>query len=176
MELAVSSVHSPEADQHESPGGPADRSSREFSGDPRRHAGTPWRELQLGDSIRTFIEWRKVNRLPPKLSATFNIAYDVPDEVPAGEFRFGLCAATDRPIAPNDSGVREMVIPAGRCALLRHVGSDDRLGDSIRHLYGAWLPTSGEETRDFPLFMQRVRFFPDVADSDAVTDIYLPLA
>jgi AraC family transcriptional regulator len=133
-------------------------------------------ELQLGDSIRTFIEWRKANRLAPKLSATFNIAYDVPDEVPAGEFRFGLCAATDRPIAPNDAGIREMVIPAGRCALLRHVGSDDRLGDSIRHLYSAWLPTSGEETRDFPLFMQRVKFFPDVADSGAVTDIYLPLA
>jgi len=33
----------------------------------------------------------------------------------------------------------------------------------------------GEELRDFPLFMQRVKFFPDVPDSEAVTDIYLPL-
>jgi hypothetical protein len=32
------------------------------------------------------------------------------------------------------------------------------------------------DVRDFPLFMQRVKFFPDVADADAVTDIYLPLA
>ena len=68
-----------------------------------------------------------------------------------------------------------MTIPAGRCALLRHVGSDDQLGRSIRYLYANWLPASGEELRDFPLFMRRVTFFPDVPDSEAVTDIYLPL-
>jgi AraC family transcriptional regulator len=137
------------------------------------HRGNP---LRLGDSIRRFIEWRRENRLPPQLSATFNIAYDDPDQAPTDEFRFGLCAATDKPIAPNPAGVRDMVIPAGRCALLRHHGSDDHLGESIRHLYAEWLPASGEEVRDFPLFMQRVKFFPDVPDSEAVTDIYLPLA
>ena len=68
-----------------------------------------------------------------------------------------------------------MAIPAGRCALLRHVGSDDHLGHSIRHLYSQWLPASGEELRDFPLFLQRVVFYPDVPDNEAITDIYLPL-
>ena len=137
-----------------------------------QHLGS---ELRLGDSIRAFIAWRSANHLHPKVSATFNLVYCDPDETPPEEFRFGLCAATDKPIAPNDYGVREMTIPAGRCALLRHTGSDDRLGDSIRHLYAEWLPASGEEPRDFPLFMQRVSFFPDVPDSEAVTDIYLPL-
>lgn len=132
--------------------------------------------MRLGDTIRRFIEWRKENRLSPQLSATFNIAYDDPDQNPSGDLHFALCAATDKPIAPNGVGVRDMVIPGGRCALLRHHGSDDRLGESIRHLYAEWLPASGEETRDFPLFMQRVKFFPEVADSEAVTDIYLPLA
>ena len=37
------------------------------------------------------------------------------------------------------------------------------------------LVASGEELRDFPLFMQRLKFFPDVSDSEAETDIYLPL-
>jgi AraC family transcriptional regulator len=132
--------------------------------------------LRLGDSIRRFIDWRKSNRLPPHTSATFNIIHDDPDETPPEEFRFDLCAATDRPIAPNDAGVQEFRIPAGRCALLRHLGSDDQLGRSIMHLYASWLPASGEEVRDFPLFMQRVKFYPDVPDSEAVTDIYLPLA
>jgi AraC family transcriptional regulator len=136
------------------------------------HRGSP---LRLGDSIRTFIEWRKANKLHPRLSATFNIVYNDPDETPPEEFRFGLCAATDRTIEANDAGVSGMTIPSGRCALLRHVGSDDQLGRSILHLYASWLPASGEETRDFPLFMQRVKFFPDVADSEAITDIYLPL-
>jgi AraC family transcriptional regulator len=136
------------------------------------HVGSP---LRLGDTVRTFIEWRKANRLPPRLSATFNIVYNDPDETPPEEFRFRMCAATDKPIEPNDAGVTEMLIPPGRCALLRHVGSDDQLGRSILHLYGSWLPGSGEELRDFPLFMRRVTFFPDVPDNEAVTDIYLPL-
>ena len=131
--------------------------------------------LRLGDSIRKFIEWRKANKLPPDLSGTFNIVHNDPDETPPEEFRFDLCAATDRPIAPNDAGVVEFLIPAGRCAVLRHRGSDDQLGRSIMHLYASWLPTSGEELRDFPLFMRRLKFFPDVADSAAETDIYLPL-
>jgi AraC family transcriptional regulator len=131
--------------------------------------------LRLGDSIGKFIAWRKANKLSPHTSATFNIVHNDPDETPPEDFRFDLCAATDRDIAPNDAGVQEFVIPAGRCALLRHTGSDDQLGRSIMHLYSRWLPASGEELRDFPLFMQRVKFFPDVPDSGAVTDIYLPL-
>ena len=131
--------------------------------------------LRLGDSIRKFIGWRQTNKLPPSISATFNIVYHDPDETPPDEFRFRLCAATSRPVAPNSEGVTEMVIPAGRCALLRHIGSDDRLGWSIRQLYTEWLPSSGEELRDFPLYLQRVAFFPDVPDNEAITDIYLPL-
>ena len=136
------------------------------------HRGNP---LRLGETIRTFIAWRKANKLPPRSSATFNLVYNDPDETPEEEFRFRMCASTDAPIEPNDSGVTELIIPAGRCALLRHVGSDDQLGRSIRHLYANWLPGSGEELRDFPLYMQRVTFFPDVPDSGAITDIYLPL-
>lgn len=136
------------------------------------HRGSP---LRIGESVRHFIEWRKANSLPPRTSATFNIIYNDPDETPAEDFRFGLGVATDQPITGSESGMVELLLPAGRCALLRHVGSDDHLGRTLRHLYSSWLPTSGEEPRDFPLFMQRVKFFPDVPESEAVTDIYLPL-
>jgi len=136
------------------------------------HRGSP---LRLGDSIRTFIDWRKTNKLPPHSSATFNLVYNDPEETPPEEFRFGLGAATDKAIGTNAAGVVEFNIPAGRCAMLRHVGSDDQLGRSISHLYSNWLPGSDEELRDFPLFMQRLAFFPDVPDSEAITDIYLPL-
>jgi len=136
------------------------------------HRGSP---MRLGDSIRHFMEWRRANKLPPQISATYNIIYNDPNETPPEEFRFSLCAATDKPVEPNDAGITALTIPAGRCALLRHAGSDDQLGRSIWHLYASWLPASGEELRDFPLFMQRLTFFPDVPDSEAVTDIYLPL-
>lgn len=136
------------------------------------HRGDP---RLLGDSIRRFIEWRKQNHLPPRVSATFNIVYDDPEQAPAEEFRFDLCAATDKEIADNPFGIVAKTIPGGRCAVLRHVGSDDALGKTVRYLYAEWLPKSGEVVRDFPLYFQRIEFFPDVPENEAVTDVFLPL-
>lgn len=136
------------------------------------HRGDP---ALIGGSIRRFIEWRRENALPPRLSATFNLLYDDLNETSPEQFRMDLCAATERAIGENPFGIVENTIPAGRCAVLRHVGSDDLLGDAIAFLYSTWLPLSGEELRDFPLFLQRVRFFPEVPEHEAVTDIFLPL-
>ena len=136
------------------------------------HRGDPDR---LGDSIRKFIAWRKQNRLPPGVSATFNILYDDPSSTEPDAFRLDLCAATEQDIVPNDFGILTKVIPGGRCAVLRHVGSDDNLDDALRFLYTGWLPHSGEELRDFPLYVQRLKFFPEVPEHEAVTDAFLPL-
>jgi AraC family transcriptional regulator len=137
-----------------------------------RHLGDPAR---IGDAVRRLIAWRKENALPPKVSATFNILYDNPETTPASEFRFDVCAATPREVGPNAHGVAGQVIDGGRCAVLRHVGSDDLLAQAVHYLYADWLPQSGEEARDYPLFVQRVTFFPDVPENEAVTDIFLPL-
>jgi AraC family transcriptional regulator len=138
-----------------------------------QHRGPP---RELGASIRKFIEWRKANGLPPRISATFNLLYDDPHETRANQYRFDLCAATSHDIAPNPQGVVASTLAGGRCAKLRFVGSDDRLEAAVRFLYSHWLPQSGEELRDFPLFLQRVTFFPDVPEHEAVVDIFLPLA
>jgi AraC family transcriptional regulator len=136
------------------------------------HRGDP---KLLGDTIRRFIEWRKQNHLAPEVSATFNLFYGDPNETPPEDFRMDLCAAITRPVADNPQGVVERTIPAGRCAVLRHVGSDDTLGESLKYLYAAWLPASGEEPRDFPLYVQRVNLFPDVLEHEAIVDVFLPL-
>jgi len=136
------------------------------------HRGDP---QLLFDSIRKFIAWRKLNRLPPKLSATFNILYDDPRSTPPEQFRFDLCAAISRPVEANDAGVVERAIPGGRCARLRYVGSEDGLGDALGFLYAQWLPQSAQETRDFPAFLQRVRFAPEVPENESEIDLYLPL-
>jgi len=136
------------------------------------HRGDP---QLIGDSIRRFIEWRKQMKLPPKVSATFNILYDNPADTDPQAYRLDLCAATERDITANTFGVVGKIIPGGRCAVLSHVGSDDTLAQSIAYLYSQWLPQSGEEPRDFPLYLQRVSFFPDVAEHEAVSDVFLPL-
>ena len=130
---------------------------------------------RLGDSIRRFIGWRRANRLPPAISATYNVLYDDPDDTSPAEFRFGLAAATDRDIAANAEGVVAGTIPGGRGAVLRHVGSEATLGPALRFLFAEWLPQCGETPRDFPPYLQRIAFFPDVPEHQAVTDLFLPL-
>ncbi|MFZ6654958.1 AraC family transcriptional regulator [Undibacterium sp. TJN19] len=136
------------------------------------HRGDP---KLLGNSIQKFIAWRKQNKLPPHVSATFNLIYDDIETTPPEEFRFDLCAAVPAPVGDNEAGIVNKIIPAGSCAVLRHTGSDTLLGASVRYLYSVWLPQSGRSLRDFPLFLQRVSFFPDVPEHQMVTDIFLPL-
>lgn len=42
-------------------------------------------------------------------------------------------------------------------------------------LYRDWLPASGEEARDFPIYCQRLSFFPEVPEHEAVAELFLPL-
>nr|WP_246463288.1 AraC family transcriptional regulator [Nitrospirillum iridis] len=135
------------------------------------HRGDP---ATLGDSVRSFIQWRRAAGLAPRLSATYNIFHDDPDQTDPADFRLDICAAAAR-VPANDLGVRAGIIPGGRCAVLRHVGTDEGFGAAIRHLYADWLPSSGQDLRDFPLYCQRVAFFPDVPEHEAITDIFLPL-
>lgn len=67
------------------------------------------------------------------------------------------------------------MIPGGRCAVVRHHGSHERIAESIYPLYREWLPQSGEELRDFPLFFHYLNLIPEVEEHELVTDIYLPL-
>ena len=137
----------------------------EYHGDPK----------SIGESVQRFIEYRKQYHLHPNTNATFNIAYNSPTDVPAHDFRIDLCVATDQPIGDNQHGIVSKTIPGGRCAVLRHVGSDDTLGETVRRLCAEWFPQSGEIRRDFPMFFQRVKFPPEVSESDCIIDVYLPL-
>lgn len=135
------------------------------------HSGDP---MAIGDTIRRFIDWRRANGLPPANSRTFNILHNDPEGVPAEEHRLDIACATDR-VAPNQAGVIEGLIPAGRCARVRMAGPGDDLRPAAHFLYADWLPRSGEELRDFPMFAERVKFFPDVPANEAVTEVLLPL-
>jgi len=131
----------------------------------------------LGTSLRRFIDWRRQHRLSPAVSATYNLLYDDPGRTAPQDCRIGLCAALPPTGMPEAlPGIMAYAIPGGRCAVLRRVGADHGLRATIVDLLENWLPGSGERLRDdCPLFLQRVRFFPDVAEHEAVNDIFVPL-
>ncbi|MGF1757106.1 AraC family transcriptional regulator [Photobacterium sagamiensis] len=129
----------------------------------------------VGNTINQFINWRKENNLSPKVSRTFNIAYDDPAVTEPDKYRCDICASVKSDVKENEYGVTTKIIPAGRCAVIRHVGSDDTISETITYLYSEWLAQSEEELRDYPLFFERVSFYPDVLETEVTTDIYLPL-
>ncbi|MDF7809281.1 GyrI-like domain-containing protein [Pontiellaceae bacterium B12219] len=137
------------------------------------HRGAP--EL-LNDSALTFIEWRKESGLSPvKNSRTFGIAYDDPATTPAEEFRFDIGGEVTEPVPANSLGVVNGMIPGGRCAVVRHLGSHDRIAESIYPFYREWLPQSGEELRDSPMVFHYLNLVTDVPEHELMTDIYFPL-
>lgn len=130
----------------------------------------------LNDSVSQFIQWRKETQLSPvATSRTFGVAYDDPKTTPAEEFRFDICGEVKAEVPQNVYGVINKNLPAGRCAVLRHLGPHDRIDAKVHYLYGEWLPDSGEELRDFPCYFHYINLFPEVDEHQLVTDVYLPV-
>ncbi|WP_319381821.1 AraC family transcriptional regulator [Thiomicrorhabdus sp.] len=137
------------------------------------HNGSP---QTLNHSIARFIEWRKSSGLSPiQSSRTFGVPFNDPNVVEPDAFCFDICGQVRQSIPPNPQGVINKVIPAGRCARLRHLGSRDHLDDKIYYLYREWLGEHQESARDFPVFFEYLNFFPEVAEHEQITDIFLPL-
>ena len=130
---------------------------------------------KVHETLRAFVAWRKKNGPSPKVSRTFNIYYDDPELVAAKNYRMDVGAEIRSTIKENDHDIVRKVIPDLKCAVLRHQGSWDGLGRSMRYLYSGWLPNSGHQTGTFPMFVERVNLYPEVAETDLITDIYLPL-
>lgn len=123
-----------------------------------------------------FINWRKETGLSPvKTSKTFGIAYSDPKTTAPDEFRWDVCGSITGDVPANNYGVKLGEIPAGRCAVIRHIGSHAQLDQSIYYFCQQWLPKSDEEVRDYPCFFDYISLMFEVDECDLITDIYFPL-
>lgn len=137
------------------------------------HVGLP---STIHATVARFIKWRQLNGLSNPDLPLFGIFPTDTSTTPSAEFRMQICIGNDRPIASNDDGVEVGLIPGGRVATLRVLGTaGEDLEPAALFLYRDWLPASGEQLRDFPLYCERVKFFPLVLAHEAVTDLFLPL-
>lgn len=134
-------------------------------------------QQSLMSTVGKFIAWRKSSEDSPVATRrTFGVPFSDADACKPEDFRFDVCGELAGPLTPNDHGVVEKLIPAGRCAVVRHMGSTDAIADTVREMYAQWLPQSGERLRDFPCFFHYIERMPKVKEHEQVTDIYLPLA
>jgi AraC family transcriptional regulator len=130
----------------------------------------------LGATIERFVAWRAAAGLSPATSPTFTVFRSERTPANPADYSMDLCVGTDRPIATDDDQMKAGVIPGGRCAVLRVDGSSHNLEPAALFLYRDWLPASGEEARDFPIYCRRqLSFSPDVSGPEAIAELFLPL-
>jgi AraC family transcriptional regulator len=131
----------------------------------------------LGTTIERFKAWCKTADLSPDTGRSSFMVFRS-ERCPANpaDYCMDLCVGTDRPIEANDEGMKAGEIPGGRCAVLRYPGNTNNLEPAALYLYRDWLPDSGEEARDFPIYCQR-RFsrIPEVPVHETVVELFLPL-
>ena len=102
------------------------------------------------------------------------IFYDDPDLVPVAALRSRACSpvAEDIALAPP---IEEAVVRGGLYARLRYQGPYADMKGAYRWLLGTWLPQSGNEPDDAPIFEAYLNNPLRVAPSELLTDIHLPL-
>ena len=135
------------------------------------HKGAPALE---GQTVKKLIDWRITQGLMGADHKSYGIHYNNPATTPPEDYRVDFCISVQQEIAHNPWGVINKIIPAGRCARVRYVGSRQHI-HVPQFLYEQWLPKSNESPGDFPLFFHYVNVGPDIEESEMKTDIYLPL-
>jgi AraC family transcriptional regulator len=83
-------------------------------------------------------------------------------------FTFSGELAVEPPLEP-------ITLPAGRYAVLTFKGPYTGLPTGYDQLYGSWLPGSGEEPADAPVYELYINTPMTVAPDDLITEIHLPL-
>lgn len=102
------------------------------------------------------------------------IYYDDPGCITEENLRSRACVVTE-----STTEVAPPLVPAtlaaGDYAVLRHQGPYADMRAAYQWLYGVWLPASGREPANAPVFEEYLNNPRDTAPADLVTDIYLPL-
>ncbi|MCG7584752.1 GyrI-like domain-containing protein [Photobacterium sp. OFAV2-7] len=129
----------------------------------------------IGNTIKLLNDWCDENSIAIEGERIFNIVYDDPAITEPDKYTCDICVSIKSSVKKNEYGIVEKSIPAGRCAVIRHVGSDDNINQAINYLYSQWLEGNEEELRDCPIFFERISVFPNVPEAEVITDIYLPL-
>jgi AraC family transcriptional regulator len=102
------------------------------------------------------------------------VFFDDPDLVPADKLRSQACS----PVAENVDlapPLNEAILRGGLHAKLRYKGLYADMKSAYRWLLRVWLPDSGYEADDAPVFEAYLNSPMDVPPTDILTEIHLPL-
>ena len=100
--------------------------------------------------------------------------HDDPKVTEPGKLRTDICLAITKPAIPKgEVGVKE--IAGGKYVVFNYKGSYQKLEDAYNYIYANWLPDSGYELRNIPMFEIYRNNPADTNPEDLQTAIYLPI-
>ena len=110
----------------------------------------------------------------PQMGKMVGVYYDSPADTAAADLRShaGFECGPEVPLA---APLEQVTLPAGRHAVLTYQGPYAGLPAAYDQLFGLWLPQSGEEPADSPVFEIYLNSPMDTAPDDLLTEICLPL-
>jgi len=136
------------------------------------HKGDPEREHE---TVRILVAWKLENGLlDSSKHRHYGVHFTDPRSTPPDLHRVDFCLSVEQAVEANSYGVITKCIPASRCARARDIGSRDNNKAAV-FLVDVWLPESGEQMADFPIFFHYVNVGPGVREDEMITDVYLPL-
>jgi len=104
----------------------------------------------------------------------FGVYHDDPTIVKTDELRSDACITVTR--AVDEAEPFHMTeTPAGRCAVLEHVGPFAEIDKAYDWVMGTWLPEHNEEPADKPVFMEHLNNPRNTTPDALRTKLYVPL-
>ncbi len=110
----------------------------------------------------------------PHAQGMIGIYHDDPTHVPAADLRSHAGIVVPDGVALPDD-LEDISIPAGKMAAMHYKGPYSGLRAAYDHLFGVWLPKSGQEPRDASMLEVYLNSPIDTAPEELLTDICMPL-
>ncbi len=130
--------------------------------------------LEIGRTFEALQAAFTARDLWPGARGMSGIYYDDPNAVAPDQLRsHGGVVLADGVAVPED--MEEVSTHAGKTAVLTFKGPYAGLKAAYDYLYGMWLPQSGEEVADAPVYENYLNGPHDTAPDDLITEICLPL-
>ena len=123
--------------------------------------------------LRLF-EWAATQGLVEHVMGVYGVLHGDHRDAPPEGVDFDCAVAFDRVAEPGE-GLIAQDLGGGAWACLRHVGSFDLLDEVTDQLLAQWLPASGRELRDVPLFHHYLDDPEQTPEALLRTDIYVPV-
>jgi AraC family transcriptional regulator len=102
------------------------------------------------------------------------VYFDDPDSVPVDQLRSKACVPVDQSVL-LPAMIEDVMLSGGAYAKLRYEGPYADMVDAYRWLLGVWLPQSGHQAANKPIFEAYLNSPAEVPPTELLTDICLPL-